>query len=396
MNKIKFISIFFAFLMLSGIFTLIIYIPSGSTAPYGASPSQPVLASTIASSYSSTAFLNTSTNFWHSVSLSNTGDTSVGDTAVENSTTGNVGNPFGIDSTQSWTVGTTTVSTSVNIPSFYYWGSTTMSLPIEFQTPKNVNDAYEVGTVYANLTSTATSGLPLSSSYTYSYDSTQIGEILFDPSWNFQNQQEISFYDGVFTLTITITTFGTHSDFSSMANGIWTDQETGNSIVATTGNPYYTYSADSWAFGWHWNGVSASFTPASNLESYDFSWSSPYSVSMTYNGGTQTGTSDYFAGSLTSYSFSYTVTNDPPGTSFDSSGIILDGPAPSFSVSYNLSSQVQAQQVTNYAQSFSGSQNPTQQQNWWNSTLSLTLTDPSGSLNNPSCLRHVDIDLCRI
>ncbi|MEM3859571.1 MAG: hypothetical protein QW478_09230, partial [Candidatus Micrarchaeaceae archaeon] len=94
------------------------------------------------------------------------------------------------------------------------------------------------------------------------------------------------------------------------------------------------------------------------------SWSANQSVTASYNGSQESGTSGSFKG----YVGSLTIT-------FSSNG------ATHISVSCYLYDQFQAQQETT-TQSYTSSQSITESGNYWNSSISFSLKGPAGAMNN--------------
>nr|ACD75426.1 AMDV3_2 [uncultured virus] len=379
MNK-KIIALLGVALMLGTAFgTMILYMPSfsdGSNNPI----SSPVTASTISSSYSNTAYLNSTASYWHGVDLSNTGSSSFNIGISQNSSS----SAYGFESSNSWGLASNDQSASwtqtfSGAPNYVYLTDANfISIPdifFELGLYESAGHNFqELGTVYANLT---VDGYTETWSYTFNFNEPADYYYAFiDPQWNFFSGTPfftISNFASA-SLSVVATTDGTAYLYAPYDFATTTANAGANTILTETTTP--SVVSVNMFQGYHWNQASITYSPASDLTSYSIHLSLPYSTTqVTYNGNTYTGTTDVITGSLSSFTFN--VNNPISQPIGDTAGY-------SVTASYYLEDQVQAQQVTGYAQSFTGSQNPTQQQNWWNSTLSLTLTDPSGALNNPS------------
>ncbi|MEM3859313.1 MAG: hypothetical protein QW478_07885, partial [Candidatus Micrarchaeaceae archaeon] len=110
--------------------------------------------------------------------------------------------------------------------------------------------------------------------------------------------------------------------------------------------------------------VTLTLPTSSNALSFWISWSANQSVTASYNGSQESGTSGSFKG----YVGSLTIT-------FTSNG------ATHISVSCYLYDQFQAQQETT-TQSYTSSQSITESGNYWNSSISFSLKGPAGAMNN--------------
>ncbi|MEM3844072.1 hypothetical protein, partial [Metallosphaera sp.] len=110
--------------------------------------------------------------------------------------------------------------------------------------------------------------------------------------------------------------------------------------------------------------VTLTLPTSSDTLSFWISWSANQSVTASYNGSQESGTSGSFKG----YVGSLTIT-------FSSNG------ATHISVSCYLYDQYQAQQETT-TQSYTSSQSITESGNYWNSSISFSLKGPAGAMNN--------------
>jgi hypothetical protein len=206
-----------------------------------------------------------------------------------------------------------------------------------------------------------------------------------DPTWNiFGVTSGITAY-GSLRVTITLQSTAITSITGTLNLNSWASggSSSENGVATSTdqsGNTYTTQTsiADEGAsvpydIGYHFNSASSSWS-YSDVTSFNVvTENEQYATNAVYNGVTEA-VPYTFTGAVSVESITF-IPEATPNLALISGG--------GYTVEYYISNIEQAQS-TSTTQTFTGAQNPTQQQNWWNSTLSLTLTDPSGALNNPS------------
>ena len=362
MNK-KIITALTALLMFSSVFGLISAIPVASASPP-------------ASSASNTSYLNTSVTYWHAVDLANSSTTTV---TLPNNVNSSA-TPFfysaGSSTSTAWTAAGGNDYLNISTPSFYFSEGASMHFYFVFPSPDEVVSGrsadYNIGTV--SMKAVTSGGSSLATSV---------------PSYNFSYESGTSFYVEV-SLTIPALSY------SYAGSAIIQLEATPDSGYAINGNDpgsSYTLSSASnsivssepssgstpLAYGWTFGSATSTISHSSDLLSYNIVTENPSaSTTVSYNGAS--GSVPYtFTGSLSQFSIKFSPNADPP---LGAAGT-TDSNSLTWNVYYYLSSQVQAQK-TSTTQSYSSSQDPSELQNWWNSSSSFTLTPPSGALNNPS------------
>ncbi len=401
MNK-KTIALIFSLIMIGvPIVTMFADMPSfsnGTSTPI----STPITSSAIASSYSNTAYVNTTTSYYHNVLQSNSGVSTVTMHAAENSgyTTTSYSDPsqvFSISSTGAETTTSFTVSSSqfwanadtntVQLQDLAFMGQYSDQIDTLGGTCHYV---YTPGIIYVNLTVPATNGFTGGtvswSTTSFSQDYSTHPHVMYvDPTWNiFGVTSGITAY-GSLRVTITLQSTAITSITGTLNLNSWASggSSSENGVATSTdqsGNTYTTQTsiADEGAsvpydIGYHFNSASSSWS-YSDVTSFNVvTENEQYATNAVYNGVTEA-VPYTFTGAVSVESITF-IPEATPNLALISGG--------GYTVEYYISNIEQAQS-TSTTQTFTGAQNPAQQQNWWNSTLSLTLTDPSGALNNPS------------
>ena len=335
MDKKQIFAILMVVLMFMGAFAVL-----SSLAP----PDNPSQNSPALSSISETSSNSIAVNYFSQSSVANSGTTTVHLPVTENSSQ----NSISFSASQQLSISSGTASGSISLPSYYYCADTSIGgfgVILPLPTYNAGDDSHPdflatVGTVYMNLSSS--DGATCYWSYTFNYlgsGSTQTGYIEVYPSFSFGLYLHTSY-----TLSISIT-----SDSSDQMTGFADVDTTATGSSADAPNPF-SYSGTSnsvvinpssvpsessqpFAYGWHFNSASLTFTIPQYTTSYDVSWSSSSSVNPQYNGQSPTGTSGTLTGSLTSNSITVNPESDPPDVSSDG--------ASTFGFSYYLSSQYQ-------------------------------------------------------
>jgi hypothetical protein len=367
----KIITVLTALLMFSSVFGLISAIPVASASPPP-------------SSVSNTSYLNSSVSYWQNVAISNSGTTNVNIPIQENSSF----SQYSFGSGSSWTLSSNDqaaywTQTFSGAPNYVYLNSVqsqnTLELDsIAFALGDYVSASYqELGTVYANMT---IGGYTETWSHTFNFNGLANSYYaVITPQWNFYSGTPWYLLSDASsaTLHLTATTIDGNAYVDAPIDLFTTTVDQGQNTIASS----ISTSVDSVPFaqGYYYGSSTSSFTPSSDLTSFDLSWSGPFSsTQVTYSSSTQTASSGTFTGNIVSGSQSvgFGISGDPSDGELTSDNYYVTG-------SYYLSSQVQAQQ-TSATQSYSSAQNPSENQNWWNSTSSFTLSPPSGALNNPS------------
>lgn len=365
----KIITFLIALLMFSSVFGLISMIPVASATPP-------------ASSISNTSYLNTSVSYWHNVAISNSGSTSLKIPVDENSSFSTYsfgsGSEWSLASNNEYATWTQTFSGAPNY--VFITNANTIELDsVAFEL--GLLDvagrvSQELGTIYANLT---LNGNEQVWQHTFNFDSLSNSYYaIFTPTWDFSNGAPLTldFYSNAATASLSLVATVDGTAYTGAPSDLFTTTvDQGQNVIVSS----ISTSPDSvpWDQGYHYGTVSSTFTPTSDLTSFDVSWSGAISETQpTYDSSTQTGSSGSFTGVVQTgpQSISFGVSGDPSVSNTNPLYV---------TASYDLSSQVQAQSTTT-TQSYNSGQNPTENQNWWNSSSSYTLTPPSTALSNPS------------
>ena len=347
MNKKLLFALFGVFLMTSGIFTLVSYIPAGTI---GVSQPSPAL-----SNIGETAGTSTAVNYWTQSSVSNSGTTTVDLPAVENSTYTSTT----FDNTASWTEVSFSANNfakftlTENVPYSYFWVSSNANtvqlddvmFALEVSYFTSVGNLANINTIYANL---SLSNGNVSWSHTFNYQSSntvssQNTYAFINPVWNLYNEYGPNGYGYttivdsaqiVFSYIITGSYVGNSLVDNPLAITTTTGYQGQNTIVQ---NPSVsTDVAVPFAIGYHFNSAGTSFTIPQYESSFDLSWSSSYTTNPQYNSQSPSSTSGTMTGSLASNSFTVYPVGDP------ALSVVLVGVEKAvFSFSYYLSSQNQ-------------------------------------------------------
>ena len=336
MNKKLLFALLGIFLMTSGVFALIAYIPAGTI---GSPQSSPAL-----SNVGETAGTSIGVNYWTNGAVSNSGTTNVNLPVVENSSYSSTT----FDNSASWKEvlfsGNSIAKWYIvqNFPLTYFWlnqDSNTVTLDdamfaLAVMDYTSVGEMAAISTIYANI---SFNGLNFEWSYNFNFQSSNTVSSqntygFIDPSWNIQNAYysiETSTVPSInFTYIITGTNVGNSIQDNPLAITTTTGYQGQNTIIQ---NPSVsTDVAVPFAIGYHFNSASTSFTIPQYESSFDLTWSSSSSSNPQYNSQSPSSTSGTLTGSLTSNSFTVYPVGDP--AVYDSSGITF---------SYYLSSQNQ-------------------------------------------------------
>ncbi|MEM0134775.1 MAG: hypothetical protein QXU18_06040 [Thermoplasmatales archaeon] len=153
-----------------------------------------------------------------------------------------------------------------------------------------------LGTVYANIT---IGSYTESWSHTFNYVNTQNSYFAtITPVWNFYDDTPWFLVSNAASayLKITATSYdGTYVDAPTDTFST-TEYRGQNSINSGTST---TVDTIPWALGHHYGSSTSTFTPASDLTSFDVSWTGQLaSTTTTYNSVPQTGSSGTFTGAL--------------------------------------------------------------------------------------------------
>ena len=365
MHKSRLLAIFITLLMFSSVFGLIQYIPVSSASPPP-------------SSISNTAYLNSTVSYWQNIGIANSGTT---DAAIPVDQNGSF-STYSFGSSAAWSLSSNTekatyVQTLSGAPNYAYLGDTGTEYSIEidsvgFQMGVDSAGIPGLGTLYANLT---VGSYTDSWSYYYNYISNSANTVyaIATPQWDFYVNSPWNLISDLSSATITFTA----TAYSSAGYGIspydiyTTIQDQGQNTETTSGP---VISSVPFAEGYYYGSVSSSFSP-SYLTAFAISWSGPFSTTQATYGTTQTAGSGTFTGSIVSGSqtISFGVSGDPSDGTGDSAYTV--------DASYYLSSQVQAQSF-HETESNSQAQNPTENQNWWNSSSTFTISNPTNGLDN--------------
>ena len=309
------------FLMTSGIFTLVAYIPAGTI---GSPQSSPAL-----SNVGETAGTSVAVNYWANSVVANSGTTTVDLPAAENSSYTTVA----FSTIASWNfLGTATTTTGAYINQaipfkYFYTNSNTNTVELSdvafnIGTAEYYNGANEVYDavlykVYANLT---VSGLPFSWSWTPNYQGTattvagDYNTIAFiDPQWNLYSVIDSPDWSGTTSVNFTAI-LGTSESWSYYANPdniVTTGYQAGTNTIINNPASFASNTQQPFAIGYYFNSASTSFTIPQYESSFDLTWASSYTTNPQYNSQSPSSTSGTLTGSLGSNSFIVYPVGDP-------------------------------------------------------------------------------------
>ena len=115
--------------------------------------------------------------------------------------------------------------------------------------------------------------------------------------------------------TISLTVDAVSGEHFTNVFGVLQGTTDSSSIYAAFYDSSGSATSVDYGTGYHFSTSSVTLNPGTNPASYDISWSSPVSFSVTYNSATQTGTSGSYTASLSaSPSLSFTTNGDPETT----------------------------------------------------------------------------------
>ena len=332
------------FLMTSGVFSLISYIPGGTIGVNQASPAL--------SNVGETAGTSIGVNYWTNGAVANSGTTTVDLPAAENSSYTTVA----FSTIASWNfLGTATTTTGAYINQaipfkYFYTNSNTNTVELSdvafnIGTAEYYNGANEVYNavlykVYANL---SLDGFSYSWSWTPNYQGTatsvagDYNTIAFiDPQWNIYPNTPANEWSGTTSVNFTAI-LGTSESWSYYANPdniVTTGYQAGTNTIIDNPASFTSNTQQPFAIGYYFQSESTSFTIPQYESSFDLTWSSSYTTNPQYNSQSPSSTSGTLTGSLTSNSF--TIYPSDPAVSGISD----------ITFSYDLSSQYQVSNPT--------------------------------------------------
>ena len=337
--------------MVSGIFILITYIPNGNTDSQQIS--SPVLATAIpSSSILNSAYINTSFNGYENVGTPSglSGTSTL--TSVENTSANTLSETFPISWTQS--SGSSEVcGNNLSLGNFYYYSGTSLNMQVNVIPPVDSNGYYDMSAFDMQVT---IGNKFNNTAYTVGYKSDTDESFLFGTNFN----PGLSTGTYPIFLYITIGTYDYNATY-----------KTAPSVMTSNSAPYYptfvsttppdSESSISFVQGWNYasQSVSPSWTNPSNAQAYEFTWSAQKS------GTTSTLTNDG----------NYYPTL-PTTTTFKQTG---DPNVLSYTISWSVNNVVETESTS--INSGALTQNATENQNWWNSSISYTPTSPSSWIN---------------
>ena len=357
------------FLMTSGVFALIAYIPAGTV---GSPQSSPAL-----SNIGETAATSTTVNYWTQAGVANSGTTSFDMPYAENSSQNSVDFSYtpSLNSNNQF-------SASDGIGYYYYYSYSTITLysldvpaiQVSGEDLGTGNPEYglTVGTVWANISVSSSipsySGNSASWSHTFNFNNVQdfgasTGSVEISPSWTLATA-----YPLTFTLTVAETNDGSGGvsvPTYTVSGSIYTfsGSSSTNQVITTASGP--SQAPIGFVTGWKFNSQSTSFTIPQYESSFDVTWSSSSSSNPSYNSQSPSGTSGTLTGSLGSNTITVNPVGDPPDVSNSAS---------TYSFSYYLSSQ-------NQVSTASATQNSNPEPTYTYTQVSGTTNQASASFN---------------
>jgi hypothetical protein len=353
------------FLMTSGIFTLVAYIPAGTV---GSPQSSPAL-----SNVGETASTSTSVSYWTNGAVANSGTTTVTLNSVENTSQTNSHYSDVIPSTTE-ILTTSELAVIANLGDYYYFSGSPLDLQMEYLPPTDASGLYDVNTFYVYIYIVSLGGTDLA----YSGDST---------TYTVDQASSSAFYIGFATSWAPPTIASQEVDIEvdiiiSPVNSAGTGLATVYAITGFTTPAFPALNEGSGSFiltgafpietGWNYGSqsVSSTYTIPQYESSYQLSWTTPYSGEITYNGASST--TSPVTGSLTVNSLSFNANGADP-------------PVPSYTFSYYLTDQYQvssasATQTASPTYTYVQSSGTTNQAS---ASFGFTGTTPSGAVFIP-------------
>ena len=336
MNKKLLFAIIGVFLMTSGIFTLVAYIPAGTI---GSPQSSPAL-----SNIGETAATSVAVNYWTNGAVANSGTTTATLNSAENPTQQSISinDPYtGTTSiwSQSYDSSTDVVTDTLTISlgAFQYWGGSSITIyGAEFLAPyENTFSGiimYESGNVVFTLNALG------SPTYSYNFGSDSSTDsfafIIISPTFT-----PSSSYGSQYVSSLSLTITETWNDGGNVVDGGSDNPPYGFATSANIGdtNQYYQSNTNAWPYspssvgfmyGWTYSGqaVSSTYAIPQFESSYQITWSTTQTGEIVYNGGSSTSSPVNGVLNVNTVSF------NSNGASFN---------VPSYTFSYYLSSQNQ-------------------------------------------------------
>ena len=368
MNKKVLLAIFASALMFSSVFGMLSYLPgpSHSTESIPLSPDLSSISETASTSLAVSYYTESAAS-----DITGSGSLTSQQNSSSYSTSENVGG-WNINSAE------TEETISFSLPSAYYLGDVGVGYTGDQYVGFQV-DANEVNYVQYNISFSSTG---------YTYHSGQLAPAnspISDTEYFYMTACYGSLPQEYGSPTITINVYAVSGEhYTTVFGNAFFAQ------VSSVNSDFYGDStssvSDDYGTGYHYGSSSVSLNPGTNPASYDISWSSPVSFSVTYDSSTQTGTSGSYTASLSaSPSISFTTDGDPETTDH------------TLTFSYTLSnielvSSASATQTASPTYTFTQVSGTTNQAN---SSFSFSGSTPSVALNKFSndgktCISMVD------
>lgn len=228
---------------------------------------------------------------------------------------------------------------------------------------------FDIGTVYANLT-----GEGITQSFKHVFDvqcsRSNLSEdkyVEISPSWIMDAGQKVTF-----SLNITETYYeviAVGAPYSEVGSNVYTFSGADRKQIVSSLPPESSIGFD---YGWHFKPTSSTYSTSPDVISYLVVWSSNYYGNFSTNSHSDVGTSGSISGSLSTFTVTFTPMGDPTA---------IEGCDSEWTYSYTIESQIQAQKKTT-SSSFQLTQPMNEYHNWYNSSLSFTVVDPSTTIDN--------------
>ena len=325
-------------LMVSGIFSLIAYIPVQASG-------NGINGTPDLSSVNETAGVSLAVHYWSTKNVSNSPTTNVSLPVVENSTFSDQAFKTTGDFSNSTSAGKW--YETIDFPATYFYTATTnytvqlgdAVFDLAVYTKDNV--FYSVlGTLYANL---SLNGVKYSWSYSPDFTSSQFSNppnysAFVNPSWSLGNNANTIGYEYYGLSSVNFTYLAT-SNVTGTPYHVPSNLSSTSSCYEETEiveNPSYTAGQSvPYEVGYHFKSETTSFTIPQYEDCYDISWSSNEEVDPQYLAQSQAGLSGVYAGYLASNSMNISTVGIPQVA--DLSAVVF---------SYNLTSQIQVFQLS--------------------------------------------------
>ena len=325
----------------------------------------------VATSAPGSSISNTADLAYSLSGYTNAGTTNSG-TVTLNSVENTAEQTFNFDTTPTWSQSSDTwTTTNFASGSIQYWGSTGISLyDVVFGIPGYTTyDAHTGETSWYLSLTTATIYFTLdgtTQSYTWSPDYSNSGVVAsgvsvptyystMDPSFSF------SLGTGYYSYSVYLTVSASSSTYADSGPVESTTSYGATNAIESSG---FTQNSIDGYYGWTYSGQSASASWTNPSNAVAFEWSDSPSQSGT-------------GSSLTSGGNYYPTL--PTGVTFTQSG---DPNVPSYTISWATENVVESASYS--TTSIGSAQNPDENQNWWNSSASWSISLPGGWLDGSS------------